>query len=210
MHTTKTLTPALVALVALAAACDHSPTATQDDSLTADDVAQVAIDQDLIAGSVIFEQIGLFGGGALSTASAEDTRTFDRTRDCPAGGTVEIQGTVERTANGEGTVEFNLNGTKTRTDCVHERPDVHITTNGQATFEAYRKRVNGQPAGNQTLHTAGHFAWVRERLSTGQTRSGECDFDLSSVRNPDAMKITITGTVCGRDVDRTIDWKQGT
>jgi hypothetical protein len=39
-------------------------------------------------------------------------------------------------------------------------------------------------------------------------KSGQCSFDLTSTRNPDAGTRTLTGTMCGREIDRTVDWRK--
>ncbi len=210
MRPTKLAAPVLFVLAVAAGGCDRSP-AGPADALTADELAALTIADEEIAGGVVYEEMGLFGpAGALAPAETTTrSRDFDRVRDCPAGGTVETQGTITRSDDGAGAQEFDVAASRTRTDCAHARRNgVTVTVSGGSTIEAHRKRVNGEPVGNQTSSASGHFAWTR--TDGDVSRSGECDFSIDVVRNPDSRMMTITGTICGRDIDRTVDWKRGT
>jgi hypothetical protein len=203
----------LAPLATTLAACHGDGTGPQDETLTLEEVAAVALAGDLMAGTLLFEEIGLVGArsGPQSVAS-EDKRAFERTRRC-GDGLVTVWGEIERVRHGEGVVEYFIEGNRTRDDCTHVRGPFTIvidTPEGKPdTLEAYRKRNNGQPIGPQTTTYAGEFDWQKWEGET-LVREGHCDFELTSVRNPDSMKRSVTGTICGREVDWERDWKRGT
>jgi hypothetical protein len=208
MRTTTILSTGLALLVCVAA-CDEGTTEPLPGGLTPDDLAFVALDGDAVTGALVFtETFGPAGAGASAAAAERETREFSRSRPCAAGGTIELDGTVDRERHGDGTVEATITGTRQQVDCARTREDVTIVINGSGSFEAYRKRVDGEPVGNQTTSYAGSFEWVRTRGE--ETRSGTCEYSLESVRQPDAMKVRVTGTMCGREVDREREWGHGT
>lgn len=195
---------AFAAAVAVAAGCADDGLGPEDSNLTAAEVADLALDLDDTTGDIIFGELllGGFGLGDGIGITSGDVRTFERKRDCPLGGNVSLAGTIERERDGNGAVEFTLVAAGTKTDCTRQaRNDLTIKVNGGFTLEAYRKRVNGKPVGLQTTTKKGQFDWER---SDG--KSGSCAFDLTSVRNPEAGKRTIKGTMCGREIDREVNW----
>lgn len=208
MRTKTIFSTTLVAVLALAAACEDSATEPDTLSLNGEDLGVVALDGDALSGGMVFTQLFGSTGSAAAAASDGHTREFSRSRDCPAGGSIEINGTVEYTQNGEGTVEATITGTRDQVECTRTRGDVTLVIDGSGTFEAYRKRVNGEPVGNQTTSYSGTFDWTKTRGD--EVRTGSCDYRLLSVRQPDAMKVKVTGTICGREIDRERDWNRGT
>lgn len=208
MRTKPVLPSSLMAVLTLTAACADS--ATEPDPLAIDDrdLALVAVDGDALSGGVVFTQIFGSVGGAASVSADVHSREFSRSRDCPAGGSIEIEGVVELIRNGEGTVEATIIGTRDQVNCARTRDDVTLVIDGSGSFEAYRKRVNGEPVGNQTTAYAGTFDWTKTRGD--EVRTGSCDYSLESIRQPDAMKVKVTGTICGREIDRERDWHHGT
>jgi hypothetical protein len=192
---------ALALVVAVASGCEDAT--GPDDGLDLEALAAMALEADELTGLLIDDVfLGAFAGGDIGVAAA-DPRPFSRTRECPAGGSLTVSGQIDRTRNGEGTVEIDVTGAGTWAACARVRRDLTVTVDGAFTFEAYRKRVNGAPVGPQTSHKAGSFTWTR---SDG--KSGECSFDLTSTRNPDAGTRTLTGTMCGREIDRTVEWRK--
>lgn len=208
MPTIKTLPAVILAILGLTVACDDGGTLQPETGLTVDDLALVAVEGDTDAGILVFAQVfGAVPGRVATTAAAEE-REFSRSRSCPAGGSIEIRGTVSRTQNGDGTVEATLTGTRSQVECARTRGEVTLVIDGTGVFEAYRKRVNGEPVGNQTTSYSGSFDWTRTRGD--EIRTGSCTYDLESVRNPDSMKVRVTGTICDREIDRERDWARGT
>lgn len=197
---------ALMAAAALvSAACDRDVAGPSEGALPLDDVVVLATVQDASTGSVIFAEIDEFGAFGPPPPQGTVRRAFARTRECAAGGTVTVTGEVERVSDGAGTVEFFLEGQKTSEECARQRGDLTLTVSGNSTFEARRRSVNRQPDGPQTFRETGHFRWER---SDGE--AGECDFDLSSERDPTTRTRSVTGTICGRAIERTLFWEGGT
>jgi hypothetical protein len=191
-----------VALVA-AVGCSRDSVGPGLDGMGADDAASIAIDTDEITGDIILAQLDV-GGFEAGLAVDGITRPFSRSHECQAGGTVTVNGEIERTQSGDGVVEWTLVADGAWNDCARARGDRKLTIDGEFTLNAYRKRVNGEFVGPQTTTKSGHFTWTR-----GNGDTGECDLNLTSVRQPDARTIHITGTVCGREIDRTVEWRSG-
>lgn len=202
MRTTKWLIPMLAIAVAAAAGCsDQGP---GDGQLSAQEAAFIALDTDGMAGEMILGHIMLFGGmGFGSDNTVADERTFSRSRPCPAGGTVSVEGSAERT-RGNGVIEWTFEASGAWNACAHTRNEVTITKTGTWEQTAYRKVVQGDFAGLQTSTKRGSFNWTK---STGE--SGTCAFDITSTRNPETGTRTVKGTVCGREINREVTWKRG-
>jgi hypothetical protein len=209
MSRTKWLAGAMTLLAMVATACDQTPTATNTLAPTGDELANIAVSDEAMAGSVVFEQMGLADVQTADITAADvttRTRSFDRTRDCPVSGTIEVQGVVTRTDHGDGTVEYNVDGSRTRSACTHQVGIFQIAVDGNSTYQAYRKRVNGQFAGPQTTSDQGSFTLTKTNTQTNESKTRQCTFSLTVVRNPDAGKMTVTGTMCGHQIDRTVGW----
>jgi hypothetical protein len=206
---------AVLAVTIAGGACNSS-TSPEESGLTTEDVTTVALDTDLSSGIVVFGQTaGPFGtanldsgdGIGISLALESTIREFeDVQRPCPVDGFVTLSGMVERVEHGEGLVEYFVEADGQQVECQRARRGEIVQFDGEFALEAERRRINGEPVGLQETHIAGWFDWQ----VLDSDRSGSCTYDLTSVRNPDAMKRTITGEICGREIDRTIDWKRGT
>jgi len=205
----KTTIPTLAAVLALTAACNEGTVVEPvEEGLAIEDLSLVAVDGDAITGAVVFAQV--FGAAASGApAGAGEARDFSRSRECAAGGTIEINGTVERTENGEGMVEATVTGTRDQVNCTRTREDRTLVINGSGTFNAHRMRVNGEPVGIQTTSWAGSFDWTKT-VGDADPTSGSCTYSLESVRNPETLTVHVTGTICDREIDRTRTWGQGT
>ncbi|MCI0433868.1 MAG: hypothetical protein L0271_09460 [Gemmatimonadetes bacterium] len=201
MRSVKWLGLGLVVVVAAACSDDQGP---DDGQLSAEEAAFIAIDTDAMAGEMILGHIMLFGGfGFGADAEVADERTVSRSRPCPAGGSVSIEGSATRT-RGDGVIEWTVTTAGTWDACAHERRGVTLTRNGSWEQTAHRKIVDGAFSGPQTSTKRGSFTWTK---STGE--SGECSFEVTSVRNPETGTRTVTGNVCGREINREITWKRG-
>ncbi len=208
MNTNRIFATALTAVVCLTAACDDG-SVDPETGLTIEDLSLVAMDGDALAGGIVFSQLfGAAEAGPAGVAAAAEEREFERSRPCSAGGTIELSGTINRTQNGEGTVEATIEGTRTQNECARTREDVTMVVDGSGSFSAYRKRVNGEPVGNQTSSYEGSFDWTRTRGD--EVRTGTCTYRLESVRNPDSGKVRVSGMICDREIDRERDWNHGT
>lgn len=193
-----------LAALTLAACGDDLGPATELSSL---DMTTIALDADIVAGAILNDQInflGPFADGSGISVNAGDVRSFSRSRDCPGGGTVEVNGSVERTRVGDNAVEFVFTSNGVQKECVHLRGDRSVTINGHFTMTASWRREAGQPAGPQTIHRTGSFTWTR-----GNGATGTCEFDVTSIRDPRAHTRTVTGTMCGREINRSATWSTG-
>jgi len=194
----------IVSLIAFTAACSDG--FGPADGVDAEEAASIALDTDAITGEIIFGQMLLAGFGTELATSAGDgePRTFSRTRPCQAGGSIELSGSIERTVTAERTVEFDASAQGTWNDCARTRRDITRTIDGEFSITSHRKIVNGQAAGPQTTTKQGQFSWT-----TSNGKSGECAFNVTSTRLPEEGTRTVQGTVCGREIDRTVTWSRG-
>ncbi len=142
------------------------------------------------------------GGASASITTAPTTfnNNFDVTRQCPKGGTVELKGSIAGTGD-RTTHSLTVDANAVRTDdkCAFEARNgsAMITITGNLAYKGHLNIVNGLPVGLQTQSHEGSFAWVRG------TESGTCDIKVSSSYDPATRTLTVTGTVCGRDVSVT-------
>ncbi|HET7232822.1 MAG TPA: hypothetical protein VFJ16_22625 [Longimicrobium sp.] len=203
------LTATLATALALAA-CDQSTTgSTPDTQLSAAEARQVAGDAGDLDGALLD---GVPGGSfdrapaAPEFASTTVTTTFSRTRTCPAGGSVKLEGTMVHTgdpATHTGSNQFNA--TRTETACALNRNGATLTINGNpnTVLTASQSWTNGTP-GVRTATKKGSFTWTR---STGG--SGTCNIDVTHTWTPATHTLHVSGTVCNQTIDITRTWTQG-
>jgi hypothetical protein len=184
---------ALLLVLATTAACERSATGARDESPSAD-----------------APQLTEFGDGLYSSPDAAGTATFDlnagagtfeRTHACPAGGSVTVSGTVDRTID-RATLTGTLAVSAKRVEnacAVKQRNGVTVTVTGQPnTTIGVTASFNKGVPGVITQTQKGAFGWTR---SNG--RSGTCAIDLTSTFDPATRTATIKGSFCGRPVDET-------
>jgi hypothetical protein len=191
-------------MAALLAACNDATTVP--DGLTADeaDALASAMVEDAFATSGAVA-IALTDAGTIGTAvpMAVVTTTFEATRTCPLGGDITFEGTRVREWDREtmnGTMDLSM--TKTANDCARTVRDREVVVNGDPNIavEVHRAREAGAWSGDQTMTLVGGFTW------TAGDQSGSCTIDLSAVYDPDTSTRTVTGSFCGREIDRTTTW----
>ncbi len=210
MHRTRNRFPvvALAALALVAVGCSDdgtvAPTAASGE-LSAQ-MAEITLEADLIMeallGSHMVSPAVSASSSGVAAAVVTEEFSFSRTRDCPAGGEMTVEGQMTRTWDSEThTMEGSFSGSRTMVDCAFHRGEYTITINGAATWEATRRRVNGRPDGPQTTHIAGEFHAVR---SDGEEKT--CSFEVTIVRDPDAMTREMTGNFCGDFFRRVVAW----
>jgi hypothetical protein len=204
------LIPVTLAALAALAACDQSTTGSANPStLSATEARQVAADFGDQDGAMLD---GVPGGSfdrAPSTpvfATGTVTTTFSRTRTCPAGGSVKLEGTMVHTgdpATRTGSVQFNA--TRTEAACAFTRNGGTLTINGNpnTVFTASQSWTAGTP-GIRTATKKGSFTWTR---SNGG--SGTCNVDVTHTWDPAAKTLKVSGTVCNQTIDITRTWTQG-
>ena len=184
---------ALLLVLATTAACERSTTGARDESPSAE-----------------APQLTEFGDGLFASPDAAGTASFDlnagagtfeRTHACPAGGSVTVSGTVDRTINrATQTGSLTVNAKRVESACaVKQRNGVTVTVTGQphtaiGVTASFNKGVPGVLIQTQK----GAFGWTR---SNG--RSGTCAIDLTSTFDPATRTATIKGSFCGRPVDET-------
>jgi hypothetical protein len=184
---------ALLLVLTTTAACERSATGARDDSPSAE-----------------APQLTEFGDGLFSSPDAAGTATFDlnagagtfeRTHACPAGGSVTVSGTVDRTID-RATLTGTLAVSAKRVEnacAVKQRNGVTVTVTGQPhTAIGVTASFNKGVPGVITQTQKGAFAWSR---SNG--RSGTCAIDLTSTFDPATRTASIKGSFCGRPVDET-------
>lgn len=185
-------------------ACDSGP--VTDPQIEADanlerQMAEVVVETDALVGDVVDAETNLSAGGGRAVNVTDVS--FSRTRPCPLGGEVAVAGDMHRTMDTDlATMEASLNGEKTLTDCAIMKDEFVVTVNGSATWEAFRRRVDGSPDGLQTTSYTGFIHAVRD---DGQERS--CDVSIESVRDPDTRTRTVTASICGREFTITQSWE---
>ncbi|MFQ5691139.1 MAG: hypothetical protein ACE5HQ_12815 [Gemmatimonadota bacterium] len=205
----------IAAILAVAAACSDGSTGplNTNESLSGAEGDFLVQASDELMDGILGDQLSSMSadvsapqGLSLSTSAADivTTFTFERTRPCRNGGEVVLSGSGKRTFNPETKVmEMTVSGDKTITRCARTRRnvDVVITITGNGTFDAFRRKVNRKFDGIQTTNHAGEFSYF-----TSDGREGSCEFDLHAEADPETHTKTITGTFCGRDVNRTVQW----
>ncbi len=200
----------LAASLLVAVACDDSTTMLAP-SLEAADAEFLAFANDAVLSGILEGQFSALSADGLVQASdvhllapAEPIVTtfdFTRTAPCAAGGQVVAEGSGTRTRDRDTQVmEMDVSGDKSFQDCVRVRGDVSITVNGGGTFEAFHKKVAGAWSGPQTLQQEGSFV-----AETSDGRSENCDYDLLRVFDPELGQTTVTGSICGKEINRVKD-----
>lgn len=197
MKTTLRLLGTAAALAALAACSDT--TGFSGDRLTADEADLVTDEMIVLALDGVdagMEEANFSSAGPAAAPPVEWSRSFTRTAECPAGGTITFAGTMSGTIDREthsGTIEVEK--TLTLDDCARTRGDVTITVNTDPpiTFTGTITVEEGVRAAMFTK--TGTFLW-----ETSDGRSGECEVDLTIVHDADGT--TVTGSVCGREINR--------
>ncbi|MGI9628660.1 MAG: hypothetical protein ACR2QM_17630 [Longimicrobiales bacterium] len=201
----RTLAPTVMALTLATAACEDNTTGPVGE-ISADDLAEVALDLDDQLGGVLTEEGQQSASSGSVMAPSFDVvvtdRTFSVTRTCPEGGSAMWDGSAHREFDTEtGVMTGSFTGTRTRTDCAFARGEFTITVNGSGTWTKERRRLDGQLDGLQTSTHVGSFTALR---SDGAERS--CGFDVTIVRDPDARTVTIDGTMCAAIIHRVRNW----
>lgn len=198
---------ALVAAVVLAA-CDKGTTGPDGSSqLSSEDVRALAGETGDQDGAFMDG----FGGPSFNKTPAGPlfattvTTTFTRTRTCPAGGSVKLEGTITHTADPathSGSTAFSA--TRTESACAFSRNGHTITLNGNPNTQLTSNQswTNGVP-GVRTATKKGSFTWSR---SDG--KSGTCNVDVTATWDPATHTLHVQGTLCNQTVDVTRNWTQ--
>lgn len=196
-------------LILAIAACDSSTGLSANISQA--DANKLAADMDAVStlGTADFGlgasfSVGVDGSAAAGSVSAALTtfnNTFDVTKQCPKGGSVElagsINGTGDRTTH---SLTVDATATRTDTDCAFEARDggtITVNGNPNIVYTGHVNIVNAAFVGLQTQSHKGGFKWAR----TGG--SGTCDVDVTSSFDPTTHTVTVTGMFCGHTINVT-------
>ena len=196
-------------LILAIAACDSSTGLSANISQA--DANKLAADMDAVStlGTSDFGlgasfSVGVDGSGAASTTTLAPTtfnNTFDVTKPCPKGGTVEIEGTINGTGDRTThSLTVDANATRTDTDCAFAARDggtITVNGNPNIAYTGHVNIVNAAFVGLQTQSHKGSFKWAR----TGG--SGTCDVDVTSSFDPATHTVTVTGNFCGHTINVT-------
>ena len=199
----------LVSGVVFLAACGDDGTSPEDE-FTEEDAQFVADLIDATADVVLNDFFDSSGGDpesapALTHGPVIWTRTFERSRPCHDGGTLTIGGTGTSVWNAAAvTYDIESSGTSTRTSCAYTRVGVVTTLTGGGTWTHERHYTDYAPAGTWITTYVGGFAFTK---STGE--SGSCTYDLTRTVDTAANTRTLTGKLCGNEVNRTETWRNG-
>lgn len=193
-----------VAVLIIAGACSDGigPAGTIDDATAAD----IVLEADAMAGGMLFDHVLFMGFGPPSgpAMTTDGIREFSRQRDCPLGGSMTMAGQIERTRT-DNVAEFTSSASGSWNACArgNRRNDHTHTIDGTFAMSAFRRFVDRQPSGPQTMTKSGSFTVTR---ADGESRS--CTFDVTSTRYPEENKRVVTGNVCGREINREVTWQR--
>jgi hypothetical protein len=195
-------------LILAIAACDSSTGVSTNISQADANKLAADIDASSTLGPADFGlgpsfSVGVPASGATASVAAAPTtfnNTFDVTRQCPKGGSVEINGSINGTGD-RTTHSLTVDATATRTDaaCAFEARDGGIiSVNGNIIYKAHLNIVNGAFVDPQTQSHVGSITWTR----TGAAPV-TCDINVVSSFDPATHTVTVKGTLCGRTIDVT-------
>jgi hypothetical protein len=148
------------------------------------------------------------GSGADLGSSQTGSFEFERTRECPAGGSHSVSGTRSRIPNAEtGIVAVSWTTVQTHTACAITRVrngqdytvviDGSVTANGSATY-----RVPEAPGQARELLSYSNARNGSTTMTSGD-RTRTCDVSVTESYNPETESFTVSGTICGREVSLT-------
>jgi hypothetical protein len=181
-------------------ACSEADPVTNSATDLSSNMAEVVLEADRITEEIVLVELSAMD--QTTRAAATDERSFSRSRSCPGGGELFVEGSIHRTWDPDtGVMEADITGSRTRTDCVFVRGDMTITVNGGSMWDKFRRRIDGRPDGLQTSHYSG--SWVAVS-STGEERT--CSFDYTVVRDPDTQTRTVEGTMCAGRLSHRMSW----
>lgn len=192
------------------AACDQTSTEPGATSLDAAEAEFLGLEASTVLAGILgaafdAQQATSAAPSGLLTVAAEPIVTefdFTRTAPCREGGQIVAEGSGTHSYDrATQTREHSAAGTKSIRDCARLRGDVVFTINGDGIFDTYRKKVAGEWSGLQTTNHSGSFSWV-----SSDGRAGECEYDIHRVIDPDAGTLTVSGHVCGREIERVVEW----
>lgn len=183
--------------------CDRGATGPDGSALSATEANDWASALDGYGALVMSSQAVEAERAGSSSGARTVEITFKERQMCPAGGEMRLEGRIVREYTRETrTATARGEATQTLAACARtgERGST-LTVDGEMTLSAEHRWVEGRPNGPQTQSLIGTLKWTH---SSGQTRS--CEYRTTAVHDPEKRTRTMTGTVCGREVERTVSW----
>lgn len=202
------LVPAVILATGLGG-CGESPARVEGTALEDGEALELAMAVSEQVGTVTDSEMERqFGEADLDAASGtvgSGVRSrevqFRRSRTCRLGGELRVAGTLVRTVDiAEKVATLDVRARKVHRRCGVRIRGHRIILQGDPALalRAHREWKNRKPHGLQTHGVRGTVAW---RSDDG--RRGSCEIRLDIVADPEAGTRTVTGEICGREVDRT-------
>ncbi|MEP6858848.1 MAG: hypothetical protein ABI994_10710, partial [Gemmatimonadales bacterium] len=128
--------------------------------------------------------------------------TFDVTKQCPKGGSVQLKGGINGTGD-RATHSLTVDATATRIDtgCAFEAKDggtITVNGNPNIAYTGHLNIVNGAFVGLQTQSHEGHITLARNGGA-----AVPCDIKVMSSFDPATHTVTVTGNVCEHIINVT-------
>jgi hypothetical protein len=187
----------LVAALALAG-CDAG-TGPQDVDLTSEDADAIA---------AFVSDVDFLSLGIMTLTATSGTRSLSRTAPCPAGGSVSVSGSSESATNEQTrVVSTKWSTTQTHAACAisHTRGDKTVTAvvdGGVTTSGTSSYKLPESRGGQRTL-----LSWAGATVGSTTTKVGDrtstCAVDVKQSWDAGKQTFTISGVMCGRQVNLT-------
>lgn len=178
--------------------CDGG-TGPGDSELTSEDANAIAA----FVSDMDFLSLGL-----TTLTSTTGGRTLGRTANCPAGGTVSVNGSSESSTNQDThVVSTKWTSTQTHTACAitYTRGDAKATTVVDGSVTTSGSSSYKLPETRGTLGTL--LSWSSTTVGSTTTKTGDktttCAVDLKQSWDPVKKAFTVSGVMCGRQVNTT-------
>jgi hypothetical protein len=163
-------------------------------------------DADAIAGFV--SDVDFLTLGIMTLTTSAGTRSLSRTAPCPTGGSVSVSGSSESSTNDQTkVVSTKWSTTQTHAACAISRTrgdqtmtsvvNGSVTTSGSSSLKL--------PESRGALPTL--LTWASATVGSTTTKVGDktntCVVDVKQTYDPVAKTFTISGVMCGRQVNVT-------
>jgi len=178
------------------------------DGATEPDDREVVTPEDAGAMAAFVFDLDAFAVGAAALGSTAGARSFNRTAPCPAGGTASMSGSSETSTDAATkVVSTKWTHTQTHTACAFTftRGDKSVTTviDGKVTAAGSSSfKLPETRGGLPTLLT-----WSSTKVGSTTTKVGDksstCAVDIKETYDAATKKFTITGTMCGKQINVT-------
>lgn len=201
-------TALFLALVPLAA-CSDSATGPTGDELTEEESAQMmeaytAMSAFAAPPTEPEQQASVAPGASLASQVVTLSFSFDEERPCPEGGSVDLSGSVEGevdTETSEGAFDFSYSLSPTGCVATHQESGRTFTFDGDPDVDITMELSVTSTSVTATGSHQGRIAWESE----GESGSCPLDITFSFSGAETALSGSVSGSVCGHAVERTIE-----